>query len=370
MKITIIQGAFFPVPPLLGGAVEKMWFRLGQEFAAIGHEVTHLSRRCVDLPEKEIISGVRHARVRGYNQPSNIIRLKALDFLYSLRACREVPLESDIVVTNTFWSPLLLPKVLRSKVYVNVERVPKGQMKWYSSAARLRGPSRAITEAIRREVVPEQYQKISYIANPFPFDPPRLSDRCAKSDQILYCGRVHPEKGIELLIDACAGLQWPVMVIGPQEAQQGGGGRAYCEGLRVRASRIGANITFRPPVFDVGELSQAYNKATIFVYPSIAEAGEAGPVAPREAMAWGCVPVVSGLDCFKDIIQHGKNGMIFDHRSANPVGELRSVLDLLIDDRSLRGSLSTEAAKICQTHSPQQIASLLLSDFQAVIDKR
>jgi hypothetical protein len=26
MKITIIQGAFLPVPPLLGGGVEKMWF--------------------------------------------------------------------------------------------------------------------------------------------------------------------------------------------------------------------------------------------------------------------------------------------------------------------------------------------------------
>ena len=370
MKITILQGAFFPVPPILGGAVEKMWFRLGQEFARLGHDVVHVSRQHESLPTEEVIDGVRHRRVKGYGQPSSLLKLKALDFLYSLRACSAVPLESDVVVTNTFWGPLLLPKKLRTKVYVNVERVPKGQMKWYSSAARLRGPSWAITEAIRRETTPSRHQQISCIANPFPFDPPSPSNRSEKSEQILYCGRVHPEKGIETLIDACADLKWPVLVIGPQEAHQGGGGIDYCESLRLRASRIGANITFRPPVFNIDELNQAYNQAAIFVYPSIAEAGEAGPVAPREAMAWGCVPIVSALDCFKDIIQHGKNGMVFNHRCENPALELRGLLDRLIEDPSLRGNLSIEAAKICETHSPQQIAKLLLSDFQAIISQR
>ena len=70
MKITLLQGAFLPVPPLRGGAVEKMWFRLGQEFAARGHGVTHVSRGGDGLPEREEIAGVRHVRVRGYDQPA------------------------------------------------------------------------------------------------------------------------------------------------------------------------------------------------------------------------------------------------------------------------------------------------------------
>ena len=44
MKITIVLGAFFPVPPLLGGAVEKVWFALGPEFVRRGHEVVQISR--------------------------------------------------------------------------------------------------------------------------------------------------------------------------------------------------------------------------------------------------------------------------------------------------------------------------------------
>ena len=43
MKITIVLGAFFPVPPIMGGAVEKVWFALGQEFARRGHEVVQIS---------------------------------------------------------------------------------------------------------------------------------------------------------------------------------------------------------------------------------------------------------------------------------------------------------------------------------------
>ncbi len=367
MKITIVQGAFFPVPTLLGGAVEKIWFRLAQEFAALGHDVTHVSRSHPRLPAGEVIAGVRHHRVTGYNQPTNGLKLKALDLLYSRRACRAVPLDSDIVVTNTFWSPFLLPRALRPRAYVSVERFPKGQMKWYKTAARLRGCSLTIAKAVQKELPPDRHSQVACIPNPFPFDPPKPEERTAKIDQILYCGRVHPEKGLEILIDAAAGLKWPVLVVGPQEIRHGGGGPEYIQSMMARAKQAGADVTFMPPVFDIAELGRLYNQAAIFVYPSIAEAGEAGPVAPREAMSWGCVPVVSALDCFSDFIEPGRNGLVFDHRAANPAGELHAALERLIADQTLRQHLAAEAVKVCQTHSPEHIAHLMLADFQAAL---
>ena len=36
MKITIVLGAFFPVPPTMGGGVEKVWFTLAPEFVKRG----------------------------------------------------------------------------------------------------------------------------------------------------------------------------------------------------------------------------------------------------------------------------------------------------------------------------------------------
>ena len=148
MKITIVLGAFFPVPPIMGGAVEKVWFALGQEFARRGHEVVQVSRAHPSLPNSETIEGVRHIRVRGFAQPRSIIWLKFLDLLYSLRVRRALP-EADVVVTNTFWLPLLIGARDCGLVYVHVARGPKGQMRWYRKAARLQAVSRAIGDADR-----------------------------------------------------------------------------------------------------------------------------------------------------------------------------------------------------------------------------
>ena len=60
MRITILQGAFLPVPAIRGGAIEKAWQVLGEAFVKAGHDVTHISRLCDGLPEQESIEGVRH----------------------------------------------------------------------------------------------------------------------------------------------------------------------------------------------------------------------------------------------------------------------------------------------------------------------
>src|ERR1043166_7901681 len=130
VKITILMGAFLPVPPIMGGAVEKAWFALGQEFASRGHEVVQISRSVSRLPAEEVIAGVKHIRVRGYDTPRSLAWLKFLDLMYSKRAIRRAA-PSDIIVTNTFWSPLLWRNPKRGKLYVHVARFPKGQMRFY-----------------------------------------------------------------------------------------------------------------------------------------------------------------------------------------------------------------------------------------------
>src|SRR5271165_790100 len=135
MRITIVQGAFFPVPPVRGGAVEKIWFALGREFAARGHQVTHISQKDPTLPDGEILDGVKHVRIPGFDTPRSMLRLKWRDLIYSRRALRVLP-ESDVIVTNTFWMPIIAPQLKRGKIYVHIARYPKGQMKFYQRAAR------------------------------------------------------------------------------------------------------------------------------------------------------------------------------------------------------------------------------------------
>jgi glycosyltransferase involved in cell wall biosynthesis len=373
MKITIAQGAFFPVPPLMGGAVEKIWFALGAEFARRGHEVVHISRLCRDLPREEVIGGVRHMRVPGADSPQSLLALKGLDLLYSLRVLPVLP-EADILVTHTFFLPILARRARRGKLYVHAARYPKGQMRFYSHAARIQTVSSPIREAIIREV-PHLAPKVISIPNPLPGEvasgaPRPLPEGSEK--RLLYVGRVHPEKGIDLLLEAFALIPetervgWKLVVVGPAEARYGGGGSDYLAGLQRRGN--GLPVEWVGPVFDPERLHAYYREASLFVYPSLAEKGETFGLAPLEAMAQGCPVLVSALDCFGDFIENGVNGWVFDHRSATPARTLAARLGELMTIPGLLAQAAPRAWETSARFSVERVAGMYLDDFQSLLD--
>jgi glycosyltransferase involved in cell wall biosynthesis len=372
MKITIVLGAFLPVPPIMGGAVEKVWFALAREFARRGHEVVQISRAVSPFPREETTDGVKHLRVHGFDTPRSLLWLKFLDLLYSLRTMSILP-KSDILVTNTFWLPLLLRNQSRGRVYVHVARYPKGQMRFYSTAARLQAPSHAVARAIAAEA-PKLAQKIAVIAYPAQGStidrtvPPSLSER---EKIILFVGRVHPEKGVHLLVDAFAQgahtvfANWTLMIVGPTEEKHGGGGDPYLVDLKRSAKDL--EIVFHGPIFDQAALEQTFRAARLFVYPSMAERGESFGLAPLEAMAHGCAVMVSDLACFHDFIRDAETGFIFDHRSGNPAESLRAKVANAIVDPTLLPRVAAAGYRKSAEYSLPNAADQFLNDFNSLI---
>jgi glycosyltransferase involved in cell wall biosynthesis len=367
LKITILQGAFLPVPPALGGAVEKMWLALGKEFVRAGHEVVHVSRSYDGFSNTEQIDGVLHQRVRGYATPTSGIYLKWLDLLYTLRARAVVPTDSDIVVTNTFWAPILLAASLRRRSLVDVQRMPKGQIRWYKQAARLRANSTPVGEAICRELPAEEHQRMVMIPNPLPFANLPSVALASKQPVFLYTGRIHPEKGLDLLLHAFRRLPpgWRLRIVGPWQVAAGGGGEAYLRTLQQLAE--GQSVEFVGPIYDMQVLNGYYAEAAVFVYPSVAEQGETFGLAPLEAMAWGCVPVVSALACFRDFIEPDINGLVFDHRQQQAEEALAEKLRQLQQNIELRNTLAEQAVHVRDSHSTAYIAAEFLAEFEHIL---
>ena len=371
MKITIVQGAFLPVPTLRGGAVEKMWFELGKQFASKGHTVTHLSRRFPRLPSQEIIEGVHHIRVKGYDWPSNSILLKILDLFYSLTVLPSLP-KADILITNTFWLPILACffQYRVGSIVVDVQRIPKGQMFLYSFVKCIRSNSSSVRNAILKECL-RLNPKIIVIPNPLPYNPPPLSP-LPKNKVILYCGRLHPEKGIELLLQsfqlACQrGLtDWTLRLVGSADVPEGGGGRLWIERLIVMQKNAGIPVEWIGPIYDEPSLQSEYQQAPIFVYPSLADKGESFGMAPLEAMAFGAVPIVSSVACFQDFIKSGTNGLIFDHRSSDSISSLASDILRLSSNSTLCQELSAASLAVRHSHHPSKIADKFLHLFGAL----
>ncbi len=368
LRINLVQGAFLPVPALRGGAVEKVWFALGQEFARRGHTVTHVSRQCDDLPAEETIAGVAHRRVAGYDTPRKLWKLKLLDLRYTWRARGVLP-PADITVSNTFWLPVLERRKSRGVIYVHVARYPRGQLKFYPPRAILQTVSAPIRAAILEEV-PARGPQIRVI--PYPLSPAYLVEPAATPARtVLYAGRIHAEKGLSLLIAGFRefhatpeGAGWRLKLIGPYETSQGGSGSAFREQLLAEAQGLPCEIP--GPEFSADRLVAAYRDAAVFAYPSLAERGETFGLAVLEAMAAGAAPVVSSLACFQDFVVHGENGLIFDHRGPEAAKALASRLTQLAAQPELLARLRLAARSTARDYTLEQVADQFLADFSSL----
>jgi glycosyltransferase involved in cell wall biosynthesis len=261
----------------------------------------------------------------------------------------------------------------RGKIMVDVGRMPKGQLRFYGKAACLRANSSAVRQAILREV-PWLARRVCTIPNPLP-TLPAANVRKEHGNVILYSGRLHPEKGIDLLIRAFAktkqwGLNgWSLRLVGPADVAAGGAGVAWLEGLLAGPSAAGLPIQWLGPVYDGEDLQLHYQEAAIFVYPSLAEQGETFGLAPLEAMANGAVPIVSALSCFRDFITPGVNGLVFDHRSADAERLLAAQILQLARNPGQRAALSEAARGVCHTHDPEVIAAEFLRCFERMMSQ-
>jgi glycosyltransferase involved in cell wall biosynthesis len=375
MKITIVMGFFLPVPPLAGGATEKIWFRLGQLMAEAGHEVTVVSRRWPGLPNRESIGNLIHVRLPGWNHTQRLASNLVLDFLWGWRVLRHLP-PADVVVCNTVSLPAFLGRVKPSagRVAVVLGRMPKGQNRAYGGVYLVLATSEAVAAKARQEN-PRLASKLVTFPNPMDWSLHHHASHQATPGRPLtigYVGRIHPEKGLEQMLAAGEILAanpdlppWRMVLIGPVSVQQGGGGEAYRDRLAASyGARLEGRLQFVPPVFEAEALARHYGNIDVFCYPSLAAQGEGLSIAPIEAMAAGAVPVVSQLDCYRDLIVPGENGFQFDQTQPGAVAELAAHFRALLADAGLRQTVAQRAQETARRFDYHTTAGFLLGAFE------
>jgi glycosyltransferase involved in cell wall biosynthesis len=318
----------------------------------------------------ETEQGVSHVRLPGYAHTRRLALNLVLDFLWGIRVTRSLP-PGEVVICNTIALPVWLKAVKSSagKVAVVLGRAPKGQVRFYRGVARIYSPSSYVAAQIS-----ERWAAVRTRVIGNPIDWHLLAGHSSQSGgpvTIGFAGRLHPEKGLAMLVRASCLLarreglpDWRLKIIGPSSVAGGGGGDEWVNGLKKEASSgAGNRVEWLAPEFDPKRLAQAYGTMDIFCYPSLAEKGETFGVSIAEAMAARCACVVSSLGCFSDLVTDGQTGLIFDHTKNNSDALLADSLSRLITDSALRKDLALKGQQHALRFDYSEVSSNILEDL-------
>ena len=185
-----------------------------------------------------------------------------------------------------------------------------GMIQWHggalrSAVSRFVGPCRFIVDKFAEHGFDRG--KLRYVPNFFESadDAPAAADdvvalRQARGRYILYFGRLSPEKGVDVLIDAAAAANAPLTIVGdgPQR-----------DALEAQARALGARCVFTGHLKGAALWAEV-EAATAVALPSLWY--EIAPKSVLEAQARGKPIVATRIGGLPELVEHGENGLLVE----------------------------------------------------------
>jgi glycosyltransferase involved in cell wall biosynthesis len=190
-----------------------------------------------------------------------------------------------------------------------------------------------VVTAVSRSAA-ERYRSLGFdvLHVPNAVDPADLPEEGTRffEKQVVYCGRLSREKGVDLLVDAVKRIGANLVVVG--------GGPLERE-LRVLA-RGDPRIRFTGPL-PRAEALKIVKGSDVFVLPS---RHEGLSTALLEAMAMGVPVVATRVGGNPELVEHGETGLLVD---PDPE-QLARAIALLLEDQGLAKRLAESAARVAK----------------------
>ncbi len=197
---------------------------------------------------------------------------------------------------------------------------------------------------------PEDCGKVQVVPNTVAVD--RLNTETEKQPEILFVGRLIPEKGALPLIEALGRVlpthpDWTARMVGAWHFGQTQPRFAHEHDIQAAAEKVGSSLQMLGyQTFD--QVVTAFNRAAIVVVPSLWQ--EPFGRTALEAMAAGCAVVASNRGGLPEVV--GDAGVLVDPEPES----LAAALNALIDDPERRFALGRLAAERARTvFAPQRV---------------
>lgn len=340
--------------PFESGA-ERQALTQGRELVRRGHEVHVVTHAMPGVPREDDVDGIRvHRRVRSSKRGP----LFAPSFVASaVRSLGRIRRHVDLVHTHqALWEAVAAGTARATGRLRGVPTLVQPASSGYYGEAeelqRIRGAGLlrrlilrndgfiAISSDIERQwlglgVPPERMVRIAsgVDADAYAPGPSRVAATLPPSPRVVFTGRLHPQKNLDVLIDA-----WPaVLARSPATLVLVGQGPER-DRLAAKARTLGVepHIHFAGPAGDVSDMLRA---ADVFVLPSVAE-GMSNSLL--EAMATGLPCVASDIGGNQDLLGPGGAGVLV--AGQDPSRWAEAISGLLLDP-ARRSALGTAARR-------------------------
>jgi glycosyltransferase involved in cell wall biosynthesis len=157
---------------------------------------------------------------------------------------------------------------------------------------------------------------------------------------ILYAGRLSPEKGVDVLVQAAKGLNAVVIIAGDGPER---------EHLQNQAKQIGVSNVHFTGFLSPTELNPLYQAAHVTVIPS--RWYENGPLVILESYANGTPVIGTRIGAIPEFVAEGKTGFLF---GLNDAADLHKVLENCINQPDITRQMgATALANVTEKYSPE-----------------
>lgn len=350
MHVLLINSEYPPV----GGGAGNASANLARKIVQIGHQVTVLTSRFDSLKNLEMQAGVR------------IVRIPAL----RRKLDRSGALEQTVFMLSAFFGSIPIIRKFKPDITLAFFGVPSGvsalglkllfgipyvvslrggdvpgfrpydfafyhrliapllHVVWRKAAAVVANSkgllelAQAFDMNISIDVIPNGVSATLFTPTSRHWEPA----------QLLIVGRVVYQKGIDLLLEALAGigqLEWKLSIAGDGPLRGILEQKAQLLGIAERVSFLGWQSKT--------ELLEHYNQANLLVYPS---RHEGMPNVVLEAMASGLPVIASEIAGNEELVVPGETGLLV---TAENIDELRAAIQELIIDPERRKIMGAAA---------------------------
>jgi len=374
MRILMLNYEFPPI----GGGASPVTLSLSRELVRAGHEVDVVTMGFRGLKARENIDGVNVYRVPSLRSRQDICHthemfsfdLMALPFCLNLVKKRQYDINHTHFIIPTslvsYWLKKLtgLPYIITSHGsdvegynpdrFINLHKFIRPFWSGLANGASyLTSPSQGLKELILKR---DKGLKVKVIPNGFNPVKDGISNkaRIPEKPRILLVSRLFERKGFQYFLEAVRDMEFDneinIVGDGPYRAR-----------LEEIAKRINKNIRFRGYIDSSSrEYKSLYASSSIFVFPSKMESFG---LVLLEAMAYGLAVITTSTDSLRGV---GGDACLYVRPES--ASDIRSALEKLLKDRTLREELQQKAKERAKRFTWPKITEEFLSIYKEVLN--